>query len=442
MTFESPQEVINDLEKLLMNDDDYDVIIYAAFSNKWAEKKNGKYVFKKPNISHNFFKIILRFIYCGKVDLTKLKGPDIINLLIAVDEINIPTLVHYIQEFLIKHRDEFLQQNPIEIFETVYQHETFTELWNYCLEKICMEPDILFKSDKFISLKAPLLELLLKRDDLSLDEIIIWDSLIKWCLAQHTNISQDPTQWNKEEITIMERTIHRFIPLIRFNHISSEDFVIKVYPFKKIIPKNLINNMLIFNMAPNKQLNIDMQSPRKPKFIYDSVIIEDQHFAIFSSWIEKKNGSHYNVKNIPYNFNLLYRISKDGNTTGAFHEKCDNKGATIVVVKIQNSEMIIGGYNPLYWDQSNNYMYTQDSFIFSFKNKNFQTAKVGYIYAYHDNAIYCNQNYGPTFGGGHDLHISHSNKSYINQYSYPNLDIPKDLNNIIVDYEVFQVIKK
>jgi len=85
MTFESPQEIINDLENFLENDKEYDVIIYVgenenvkelyahsnilrtrsqyfrtAFSNKWAEKKDGKFIFKKPNISPQYFKIILR----------------------------------------------------------------------------------------------------------------------------------------------------------------------------------------------------------------------------------------------------------------------------------------------------------------------------------------------------------------------------------------------
>src|SRR5688572_24454918 len=110
----------------------------------------------------------------------------------AADELNIQTLIPCIQEYLINHRHEFLrQQNSIEILETIYQHESFKDLWNFYLEKICEEPEILFKSEKFINLKAPLLELLLKRDDLNLDEIIIWDNLIKWCLAQHSNVSQD-----------------------------------------------------------------------------------------------------------------------------------------------------------------------------------------------------------------------------------------------------------
>ena len=96
-----------------------------------------------------------------------------------MDELSIQQLISYIQEFLIEHQTEFLHQNPIGILETVYQHETFTDLWSLCLEKICEEPKILFYSDKFINLKAQLLELLLKRDDLYMDEIEIWESLLK-----------------------------------------------------------------------------------------------------------------------------------------------------------------------------------------------------------------------------------------------------------------------
>jgi len=85
MAFDYSQETSSDLEKLLESDEGYDVIIYAgenenakeihahslilrtrsqyfraAFSNEWAEKKDGKFLFKKPNISHQPFKMILR----------------------------------------------------------------------------------------------------------------------------------------------------------------------------------------------------------------------------------------------------------------------------------------------------------------------------------------------------------------------------------------------
>ncbi|POG76866.1 hypothetical protein GLOIN_2v851760 [Rhizophagus irregularis DAOM 181602=DAOM 197198] len=430
MSFEYLQEVSNDFENLLETDEEYDVIIYAGenealkeihahslvlrtrsqyfrtgFSKKWAEKKDGKFIFKKPNISPKIFNIILRFIYCGKINLANLQGSEILKFLMAADELNIQTLIPCIQEYLINHRHEFLrQQNSIEILETIYQHESFKDLWNFYLEKICEEPEILFKSEKFINLKAPLLELLLKRDDLNLDEIIMWDNLIKWCLAQHSNVSQDVKNWNKEDVTIMERAIHRFIPLIRFYDISPEDFLSKVFPYKGLLPDDLISNILTFHMVPNK-LNINVQPSRKPKNIYDSTLIKSQHFAIFASWIEKKNNSHYNVRNIPYCFNLLYRASRDGNTPATFHNKCDNKGATIVVVKVKNTEQIVGGYNPLFWDSY----------------------------------------YGPVFGSS-DLYddssrnlgtwCGNSNNSYDIVHSMP-------IHNFEVDdYEVFQVVKR
>src|SRR3989440_5125907 len=115
------------------------------------------------------------FIYCGNIELKNLQCPDVLKLLIAVDELNIHPLISHIQEYLIEHQAEFLHQNPTGILETVYQHETFIDLWNFCLEVICEEHKMLFNSDQFINLKTPLLELLLKRDDLNVDEVIIWE---------------------------------------------------------------------------------------------------------------------------------------------------------------------------------------------------------------------------------------------------------------------------
>jgi hypothetical protein len=85
MSSEQSQEVIDDYEKLLESDEEYNVIIHAgenenlkeihahsnilrirsqyfrtAFSNELIEKRDGKYIFNFSNISPEFFKIILR----------------------------------------------------------------------------------------------------------------------------------------------------------------------------------------------------------------------------------------------------------------------------------------------------------------------------------------------------------------------------------------------
>ncbi|GBB97401.1 hypothetical protein RclHR1_02990002 [Rhizophagus clarus] len=116
-----------------------------------------------------FINYICRFIY--------LQGLDVLNLL---DDLDIHSLITYIQEYLIEHQTE----NSTGIHEIVYQHESFTNLWNSCIEKICKEPKILFDSNNFINLKTPLLELLLKQDNLNIDEIEILNGLLKWCFAQ------------------------------------------------------------------------------------------------------------------------------------------------------------------------------------------------------------------------------------------------------------------
>src|SRR3954463_6730829 len=53
----------------------------------------------------NYFKF--RFIYCGNIELKDLQGPDVLKLLIAVDELNVQPLISHVQEYLIEHKNEF-----------------------------------------------------------------------------------------------------------------------------------------------------------------------------------------------------------------------------------------------------------------------------------------------------------------------------------------------
>ncbi|GBB87519.1 hypothetical protein RclHR1_00140023 [Rhizophagus clarus] len=363
----------------------------TAFSNEWAEKRDGKFIFRKPNISPQLFNIILRFIYCGNIELKNLQGPDVLKLLIAVDELSIHSLISHIQEFLIEHQTEFLHQNPTEVLETVYQHETFTGLWDFCLENICKEPKILFNSENFSSLKAPLFELLLKRDDLNINEIEIWENLLKWCFAQQNNIQDDPTKWNKEDITI-----------------------------------------------PNMKHKDNLPPPRKPKL--DSTLIESKHIPLFSSWIDKKESCYYDSKNNPYEFKLLYRPSRNGVGAKTFHKNCDSKGATIWVAKIKNSTQLIGGYNPLDWDMvsywktvaDSSYLTLQTQKIFLLQKQDTLMDKI-MLFIVIMLMVQLWVIYTVIKIIGVILIVVWENL-------YPNIGIPEYFT--IEDYEVFQIIKK
>ncbi len=71
----------------------------------------------------------------------------------------------------------------------------------------------------------------------------------------------------------------------------------------------------------------------------------------------------------PFKTKLLYQASIHGFTAKAFHEKCDNKGANITIVKSEHG-LIFGGYTSLSWDMSNTWVIDNDNpFIFSLTKK-------------------------------------------------------------------------
>ncbi|RGB41377.1 hypothetical protein C1646_685618 [Rhizophagus diaphanus] len=185
------------------------------------------------------------------------------------------------------------------------------------------------------------------------------------------------------------------------------------------------------NVTPSRKSNLNLK--------LDSTLIESDFTSLFASWIDKKDSKYFNKKNIPYEFKLLYRSSRDEFNAASFHRNCNKKGATIWIAKIQDSTQLIGGYNPLDWSGTG-WKNTSDSFLFNFNDVNdISSVNLGYV-SDGSRAVYCNSNYGPSMG---DLVCSDSNNweyDYLFNGDYPNIGIPA--NFTVEGYEVFQVIKK
>ncbi|GBC22890.2 hypothetical protein GLOIN_2v1687800 [Rhizophagus irregularis DAOM 181602=DAOM 197198] len=155
----------------------------------------------------------------------------------------------------------------------------------------------------------------------------------------------------------------------------------------------------------------NLKPSRKPSI--KSTLIESNYIPIFASWIDKMDSSHYNRKNIPYDFKLLYRSSQDGNDVLSFHKNCDDKGATIWIAKIKNSTQLIGG--------------------------DISIAKKCYV-SKPDRAVYCHNSFGPAMGNLFCENNVWTYRNYDNGNRYPKIGIPANFE--VEDYEVFQVIKK
>ena len=103
-------------------------------------------------------------MYCGNVNLTILQPREILNLLLPSNEFELQPLVTYIQEILIINNYDFIIKNNFEIIELTYQKRFFNKLWDFCIQEICLKPDRLFESNKFLTLNPAILEIILKQD--------------------------------------------------------------------------------------------------------------------------------------------------------------------------------------------------------------------------------------------------------------------------------------
>ena len=122
----------------------------------------------------------------------------------------------------------------------------------------------------------------------------------------------------------------------------------------------------------------------------------------------------------PRQLNLLWKATRDGWTANEFHNRCNNKGPTLTIVRSAQG-FIAGGYTKTSWASRNNYVHVDrgDAFLFSVSSGNV-TKFVNSRYPQY--SLYDSQWHGPIFGGGHDLFIGNNAHTltwnYTNPHSY------------------------
>ncbi|RIA83940.1 hypothetical protein C1645_742705 [Glomus cerebriforme] len=455
-------KLLEDLSLMLTNANDYDIIIQVgenqnikefrahsnilrarssyferALSPIWITKKDNMIEFKKPNINPTIFEIVLKYMYTSEVDLTNQSSEDILRLLIASDEFLLEELLKHIQVYLIENKPVWVEHNFIHVLYTAFKLHICKELQDDCLEYICDDPQPFITSKEFLLLDKNILYGLLKRDDLQIEEVVAWNYLIKWGIQQIPglrNKNNDGVKWNHEDYEKLERTLSKFIPLIRFTEISSAEFFDKVYPFKAVIPNHIFEEVTEF-YTKNTLPKTIILSPRIGKYYVESKIIKPGPISIITNWINKKDAKAiHNKSDSLYKFNLIYRGSRDRINNRSFNKRCNEQEPILILVKCQNSRKIFGGYTPIgFYDYSSQYdddyeysiddelylyIYCNDSFIFSFEeNDDVQNMKLSrvtsYMNAIHNNyniGVEYNCNYG--FGFGTDLEMRESYGKY------------------------------
>ena len=166
------------------------------------------------------------------------------------------------------------------------------------------------------------------------------------------------------------------------------------------IEKNIENiNLINKSLKENNSFEMNLKFSPDEKGIYELLetirkfgVINDNSQKIFDSTIEfneKLVKSWLNDRK--FKAELLFRKTRDGQTPDDFHNKCDNKGITIVFFETTKGYKF-GGYTELPWDSSSGEKKDRTTFIFSFNNKQKYEAKNN------NGSIYCGCSEGPRFG--------------------------------------------
>jgi hypothetical protein len=395
--------------------------------------------------------------------------------LVAACELELQELVNHLQSFLIQRFTGLIVKNYNLIYHTCLEHNSLTELQNYCNELMSKKPDKIFKAFDFSSISEKILISLIQNDNLKMNEVQVWKYVLKWGLAQNPGLPSDPECFSGGDISVLKDTLKRCIPLIKFNNFSSKEFLENVFPYREILPEKLFIDLLKLFLdhdhkptdqpepeetketkpEPQTSEKIETESTNvrntpnvKPQLFNEtrstnitsinSKIITSDHARLILKWIDGLD------TNASYEFKLIFRGTRNGLKSKKFHEICDKQPYTVTIIKVKDSSEILGGYNPIEWKSGSDYSATYDSFIFSFdKNKGIENHVISRVWD-KDFAISNHSSRGPSFGNG-DLILrggSGFNNCVCKVTSYDKPIRESSGRFSVEEYEIFQITKK
>ncbi|CAI2173866.1 19714_t:CDS:2 [Funneliformis geosporum] len=289
-----------DFSNILGDSDEYNVLI------KVGSDENNEETFQAHSLV-----LKARFMYTGIIEMEQQKGKDLLKLLVAADELLLNELHETIQDYFLIHKTDWIQQNFALVHKTVFQLELSKELQEFCLIIICEEPQLIFKSKDFTNLEEETLISLLGRSDMNMEEVVIWDHVLEWGIAQNPELTIDISKWKNEDFALLKETLENLIPYIRFFIMNSAEFYNKVRPFKKILPKDLYEDLKRFHLKTGLQLKSEYLQTQRYVGV-KSTIIDQNHAAMLCSWID---GVGFNIY---YKKNLSAKISRVSNNCSAY----------------------------------------------------------------------------------------------------------------------------
>ena len=342
---------------------------------------------------------LLTHYYEKNLIFDELKNNKLLGLCDSIDEIY-DELIHNLN----KNQTKIIEETNQIIINIPTDHIKIKEMLFIVFEKI--------KNDK-----ETINELLFIISNLKEEINDLKTNKIENINEKVNNLEKENKEFKKDNSTLKEK-VHNLEKEFnsklneKINNLEKENEILKQYlPYLEQYKKKQDEIKIIKNL--------------------DSLIIENniKYNKTLKNWIDP---------NIKIKSELLYRMSRDGIEYSQFHNLCDNKGATITLIKLEDGN-ILGNYTPLSWDTTFKWKNDLKMFVFNL-TENIKCIKNNQ----NSCGIYCRSDLGPYT----DV-IQFYGKKMNEIYFYPTSSTYNECNKIYsksegyyksVEVEVFKII--
>ena len=195
---------------------------------------------------------------------------DIIKILVAASELSLQKLIIYLQSFLIENKVNWMEQNFSLIYQTSSVNDSFLKLQKFCTDLISEKPERIFESHDFISIPEKSLVSLIRNDNLQMNEVQVWKHVLKWGLAQNPELSSDPAILSKDDFNTLKKCLQQCVPLIKFHNLTPKEFLDNIYPYKKVLPKELREDLFKFFLNNDVKSTKELE-PKEAKEVVQAI---------------------------------------------------------------------------------------------------------------------------------------------------------------------------
>jgi hypothetical protein len=483
----------------------------TMLGSDWVEKSDG--VIHKPNISHVTFHAVLHYIYTGNIKVDDLALLDLIVAaeemeLQELSEGCQAKVVEVLNQVIPDEDDEenandkepkHIPFNPaihkflIPGLTLACQHilsEFFQDLLDFTFANIGTIFDSTDLLAAFLNkIPSQIMKQILASDLLPLTEFDAWELALNWACHQtkvlksmvesqlkmnttnEDDVDIDPEAVSSgsnapegivaegvddplisaEQLNILKANLIHLTPAIRFSLMEPEQYARTTEALMFFLPARRYIRLQRFFSQWDK--NLPFESPRSLKLnkTKSKIVNDGGSWVLLKKWIFEANGLSWCRSSADLNFNLLHQASTHGFQASTFHQRCDNQGPTLVLVKSTNGH-IFGGVNFIPWTSASVYSPSDNNFLFALKDGQHRDDPALFRITQRQNAAYNYSSFGPTFGGGHDIYICDNSNSAAGSYSYlgstytgpgaSDSALAGERSFLVADYEVFAILKK